>query len=145
MANPIRNIFISHVHEDDSAVMRLKKQLINYGLDVRDSSVTSEKPNDAESEEYIKYQILGPRIKWAGCVIVYISHLTTYSKWVEWEIDYADGQEKHIVGVWEPGASSALVPRSLYEYADAVIGWDGWDPDRIIKAINGECDDFDVT
>ena len=58
------NVFISHRHEDDALVGQLKELLSKNGAEVRDSSVTSDNPNNATSEAYIK-QILADRIKWA--------------------------------------------------------------------------------
>ncbi len=57
-----KNVFISHVHEDDDLLPKLKALIANAGMEVRDGSITSEKPNEAQSEEYIKREILAPRI-----------------------------------------------------------------------------------
>lgn len=129
------NIFISHRHEDDALVGQLKDLLSKKGAEVRDSSVTSDNPNNATSEAYIK-QILADRIKWAGKVIVLISPDTKNHDWVSWEIEYANRHpDKRIIGVWAPGAAGADMPAELDEYADAVVGWNGED---IINALNGK-------
>ncbi|GAJ07067.1 unnamed protein product, partial [marine sediment metagenome] len=44
-----KNIFISHVHEDDALLPDLKQLIAQAGMDVRDGSITSDKPNDAEN------------------------------------------------------------------------------------------------
>lgn len=72
MPNQTKNVFISHIHKDDEGLTDLKNLLKSKGMDVRDSSITNDKPNNANSPEYIKSAILGPRIDWAGCMIVYI-------------------------------------------------------------------------
>lgn len=59
------NVFISHRHEDDALVGQLKDLLARNGVQVRDSSITSDNPNQATSEAYIK-QILGECIKLGG-------------------------------------------------------------------------------
>ncbi len=61
-----KNIFISHVHEDDELEPKLKDLIEKAGLNVRNRSVTSDKPNEAQNEEYIKRKILAPRIDWAS-------------------------------------------------------------------------------
>src|SRR6266481_5944998 len=94
MPSDIKNVFISHVHEDDEELPKFKELLARHGYEIRDSSIDSSKPNDANSDDYIKSEILGPRIQWAGCVIVLISPDTHSSKWVEWEIEYAAKQDK---------------------------------------------------
>lgn len=133
MANQ-HNVFISHRHEDDKLVGDLKAMLARNGAEVRDSSVTSDNPNQAKSEAYIK-QILADRISWAGKVIVIISPDTKNHDWVSWEIEYANKfPDKRIIGVWAPGAAGVDMPAELDEYADAVVGWDS---DAIIGALNG--------
>ena len=67
------NVFISHIHEDDSRLESLKDLLAKNGCSARDSSVNSSNPNNAQSPEYIKREILGPRIEWAGTVVVLIT------------------------------------------------------------------------
>src|SRR4051812_40197936 len=94
-----KNIFISHVHEDDELLPKLKNLISRSGMDVRDGSINSEKPNAAENEEYIKREILAPRIQWASTLVVLITHDTAQSDWVNWEIKYAVEQGKNVVGV----------------------------------------------
>lgn len=131
----LKNVFISHVHEDDAGLQKLRNLLASKGMTVRDSSVHTGKFNDATSPEYIKAGILAPLIKWAGVFICYVSPQTKNSDWVNWEIEYAAKQGKRIVGVWQHGDKDCDLPESLKEYADAVVGWNG---DSIIDAINGK-------
>lgn len=129
------NVFISHRHEDDALVGRLKDLLSRHGANVRDSSVTSETPNNAHSEDYIK-SILADRIRWAGKIIVIITPDTKNHEWVSWEIENAARYgDKRIIGVWAPGAEGVDMPTELNDYADAVVRWDG---DAIIDALNGD-------
>ncbi len=76
MVNETKNVFISHVHEDDSGLGKLKDLLANHGMTIRDSSINSDRPNNATSPGYIKSQILAPQIQWAGTLLVYISPQT---------------------------------------------------------------------
>ena len=135
MPEQIKNAFISHIHEDDEGINRIKNLVSRHGMVVRNGSVTADSPNSAEAEDYIKYQILAPRIKWASVLVVYVSPDTKQSWWVDWEIEYAEKQGKRIVGVWEHGAKDCELPKALKDYADAVVGWNG---ESIIDAINGE-------
>ena len=135
MREQIRNVFISHIHEDDEGINRIKDLAGEHGMTVRNGSVTSDSPNSAEAENYIKYQILAPRIKWASVLVVYVSPDTKHSRWVDWETEYAQKQGKRIVGVWEHGARDCELPKALEDYADAVVGWSG---ESIIDAINGK-------
>lgn len=135
MEEQIKNVFISHVHEDDAGLEKLKSLLATKGMDIRDSSIHTGKFNDATSPEYIKSQILAPLIGWAGVLIVYVSPKTRDSSWVNWEIEYAAKQGKRIIGVWAYGEKECELPTALSEYADAVVGWNG---DAIINAILGK-------
>ncbi len=136
-----RNVFISHVHEDDDMLPKLKNLLGHAGMEVRDGSISSEKPNKATSEEYIKQRILAPRIQWASTLVVLITKDTAESKWVNWEIEQAVAQGKTVVGVFAQGATDADVPAALGKYGDAaIVGWQG---ERIVDAINGETQAWD--
>lgn len=140
MADQIKNVFISHVHEDDKKLSNLKDLLGSNGLEVRDGSITSEKPNNAKSPDYIKNEILKPHIDWAGCMLVYLSPETKDSEWVDWEIEYAHEKGKTIVGVWEQESEGCEIPEALDNYANAIVGWNA---DKIIDAINGEVEGFE--
>ena len=139
MANDIRNVFISHIHEDDEGIDKIRGLAEKHGLTVRNGSVTSDRPNAATNEDYIKYQILAPRIRWSSVLAVYISPDTKNSPWVDWEIEYAHEKGKRIVGVWEWGAKECEVPDALTRYGDAVVGWNG---ESIVDAISGTSDDW---
>jgi len=43
MANEIKNVFVSHIHEDDAGLKDLKELVAKHGLEVRDGSVNSDK------------------------------------------------------------------------------------------------------
>ncbi len=140
MAGKTKNIFISHIHEDDEGLGKLKSLLKDNGMTIRDYSINADNPNNAHSEKYIKSQILAPRIQQSSTLLVYISPETKDSEYVNWEIDYAQKQNKRIVGVWAHGENECEVPEALQKYADAVVGWTG---NRIIDAINGKIDNWE--
>jgi hypothetical protein len=142
MSNDSANVFISHIHEDDAELPALKDLLSKNGFQIRDSSINSSTPNDANDPNYIKKQILAPKIDWAGTMIVLISPKTHESEWVDWEIAHAHQKDKRIVGVWAHGAKDCDIPKNL-ELADAVVV--GWQGDRIIDAIRGNVNDWQTT
>ena len=137
MPDEIRNVFISHIHADDEGLPRLKGLVSQHGMICRDGSITTGKFNSATNEDYIKYQILALRIKWASVLVVYISPETKDSDWVNWEIEYALKEGKRIVGVWAWGEKDCELPDALIRYRDALVGWNG---ESIIDAINGDSD-----
>lgn len=134
MANDIKNVFISHIHEDDAGLPDLKDLVARHGLDVRDSSITSEKPNNAKTYDEIR-RILEPQIEWASTLVVYVTPETKDSFWVNWEIEYANKLGKRIVGVWERGENQCEKPEALERHGDAMVGWNG---ESIVDAITGE-------
>lgn len=112
-----------------------KNLLEGRGVEVRDASITSDDPNDATSEAYIRSEILAPGIQWAGKIVVIITPDTCNHPWVDWEVDYAETYgDKEIIGVWAPGDTGCELPESLERHADAIVGWDA---DKIIDALNG--------
>jgi hypothetical protein len=137
VAETTRNVFISHIHEDDAGLVKVKDLLAKHGMTIRDSSIHAGKPNNAKAEDYIKSDILAPQINWASTLVVYVSPDTKNSKWVNWEIEYAHKMGKRIVGVWEHGVKDCELPDALTNYADAVVGWSG---SSIVDAIEGNCD-----
>lgn len=139
MAEDIKNVFISHVHEDDDGLDKLKDLLNRGGLTIRDSSINSNNPNDARSPDYIKTGILAPQIQWASTLLVYITPKTEASEWVNWEIEYAEKLGKRIVGVYAHGANECDIPEALEKYADDVRGWQSA---GIIDAITGKTNEW---
>jgi hypothetical protein len=134
MDGEIKNVFISHLHEDDAGLADLKALIKQGGLTVRDSSINSTNPNKANHPDYIKSQILAPQIQWASTLLVYITPQTKNSEWVNWEIEYAAKKGKRIVGVYAHGANECDIPEALDKYADDIRGWQS---DGIIDAIQG--------
>jgi hypothetical protein len=132
----IRNIFISHAHTDDELVFKLKDLIGRAGMTVRDGSITDDNPNGASDEDYIKEHYLKPRIEWASTMVVLITHATSDSPWVNWEVQYAAERGKKIVGVFAQGATDADVPVELRKCVDAPIV--GWQSERVVDAIHGE-------
>ena len=89
MAKDTKNVFVSHIHENDDGLVKFKDLLEDNGMTIRDYSISSDNPNNAHSEDYIKSQILAPRIQQCSTVVVYISPETKDSDYVNWEIEYA--------------------------------------------------------
>ena len=132
MTDEKKNVFISHVHKDDSKLQEMKRLMKSKGVDARDYSINADKPNQAKNEDYIKNKILAPQIQRCSVLVVYISRETKDSKYVNWEIEYAHKQGKRIVGVWGQGEKGCEVPQALDDYGDALVGWDS---KKIVDAI----------
>lgn len=129
----MKNVFVSHYHEDEESIRKLK-ELLGDTCQLRNYSVTSEKFNNAQNDEYIK-SLLRPLIKAAGTFICLIGEKTKDSDWVDWEIRQAAKQGKRIIGVFCNGSRDADIPEALKELADAMVGWR---KDKIEAAIDGD-------
>ena len=138
MDSEAKNIFISHRREDEAKIHDLKAELRSAGQKVRDSSVYSGKGNRAKNEQYIKH-LLGRRIRWAGTLVVIVSKITRFSKWVNWEIAQAKKTGTRIVGVWAEGQEECPVPSELRKHANAMVPWEG---SKIRDAIQGKINDW---
>ncbi|SRR6266849_3618708 len=131
--------FISHYHKDDRDIDKLTKLLQGRGYDVRNSSIRANPRNQERlrkglvKEETIR-RLLRMKISWAGKVIVLIGKKTHSRPWVNWEIEEANRQGKHIVGVFAQGATDADVPEALKKYGCERVAWNA---DNIIAAIEG--------
>lgn len=133
----IHNVFVSHRHEDDDLITKFKELLKGKDVEIRDSSITSDNPNQAKNPDYIKQNILVPGIKWAGKLVVLITPDTKNHDWVGWEIEYANKRNKPIIGVWAHGSAGCELPEALEKYADAVVSWNA---EQILQALNGARD-----
>ena len=133
MATDIINVFVSHYHKDEENIGKMK-DLLGDEFCIRNFSVTSDKYNNAQNEEYIK-TLLRPLIKQSGTLICLIGPKTHDSEWVNWEIEQAIKQGKRIIGVYLWGAKDSDIPPALEDGADAMVGWNH---DSIINAINGQ-------
>ena len=134
--NKRKNIFISHVHEDDKMLDRLKNLIEKNGMGVNDSSIYSGKPNNAENIDYIRQEILKPALDHAGTVLILISKGMRESVHVNWEINYAKKHDKNEVGVFAPGTTDNDIPNAFQVLVGSLIAGEspigGWRGDQMI-------------
>lgn len=141
MSNEIKNIFVSHYHEDADKIISFKNLIGRHGIDMRDSSIYEAKlKNNAKNEQYIKQELIKPQMRWAGTIAVLIGKDTAKSDYVNWEIETAAKMGKRIVGVFLQGAQKEDIPPALIEHGDNLVGWNG---EKIVRAINGEDMDWE--
>lgn len=134
MLNDFKNVFISHYGKDDEHVQNLKQLLKSNGMTIKNSSIDSTKPNQANNEDYIR-GLLRDRIRWAGTTIVLIGPRTHTRDWVNWEIEQSAKQGNRVVGIYVNGGSTSDLPENFKKYGSALVGWRS---EGIIKAIEGE-------
>lgn len=135
-----QNVFISHHSQDEEQIEKVRNLLRGKGKEIRNSSIDSSKPNEANNAEYIK-SILRPRIQWSSCVLVIIGEGTHDREWVNWEIEEAERQGKRIVGLYIRGGAENEIPESLNKYANCVIGWNS---EKLIDALEGRYNNWET-
>lgn len=141
MADEIKNIFVSHQHNDADKIEAFKSLIGKHGINMRDSSIYENKlKNNAKNEQYIKQELIKPQMKWAGTVAVLIGKDTAKSDYVNWEIKTAAEMGKRIIGVYLQGAKEEDIPLALHEYGHNLVGWNG---EKIVRAIDGENMDWE--
>ena len=133
MSKDLINVFVSHYHEDEESIKKMK-DLLGDDFSIRNYSVTSDKYNNAKDKDYIK-SLLRPLIKQVSVCICLIGPNTHDSEWVNWEVEQALKQGKRIIGVYIWGAKDSDIPPALEDAADAMVGWNH---DTIVDAINGK-------
>ena len=114
------NLFISHSWNYGNQYWRLKELLRNRGYEYRDYSVPSNKPilflSDRKLERAIENKIM-----LSSVVIIMAGVYSTYSTWINREIEFAQKWGKPIIAVEPYGAkrTSAVVKNA----ADIICGW----------------------
>lgn len=126
----IYNLFISHSWSYSDQYDRLVYLLDNSSIRYRNYSVPKYDPinytnNIAQLKEAIRNQM-----RPASCVLILAGVYSTYSKWINIEIDLASEMNKPIIAVepWGSMKTSTVVK----EAADFIVGWN---TSSIINAI----------
>lgn len=127
------NIFVAHCGEHEDLIEDFKRKMEGKGYFFKDSSLTSENPNDAKNEDYIKNEIIRPKMEWAGTVIVLVGKETSKSDWVNWEIEQAEKLGKQIVGVWVKGSSNYEIPDALMKLGESLVTWNANEIDSALQ------------
>lgn len=114
------NLFISHSWKYGDQYNRLKELLVERGYEYRDYSVPSNKPilfhNDIELENTIEQKII-----LSSVVVIMAGVYSTYSTWINKEIELAKKWNKPIIAVEPYGSerTSSVVKNA----ADIICGW----------------------
>lgn len=129
----IYNLFISHSWAYSDAYEKLTTLLDNaMNFDYKNYSVPKDDPihnapNTAKLKEAIREQI-----KHASCVLILAGVYSSYSKWINIEIELAQEMGKRIIAIqpWGAERTSTVVK----EAADVICKWN---TKSIVDAIKG--------
>ncbi|MGL4952071.1 MAG: TIR domain-containing protein [Mycoplasma sp.] len=129
-----RKIFISHSWSYSDVYDSLINILNNARyFDYQNYSVPKNDPIHNASSDYALREAIEKQIKWVDAVIVVAGVYSTYSKWINIEIDIAKQMGKTIIAVapWGSTNISSVVRQS----ADIIVGWNGQSIANAIKRL----------
>lgn len=125
------NLFISHSWSYSDAYDKLTDLLDDKsGFSYKNYSVPKDDPIHNANNSYELKEAIRRQMQPASCVLVLAGVYSTYSKWINIEIDLAKTMGKSIIAIepWGAEKTSTVVK----DAADIVVGWNS---DSIINAI----------
>ena len=139
-----KNIFISHINEDDKLLSDMRDLFFRREMNVKDDSIDIGELDDENKKEDIVNDRITPMIEWADVLVVLITKGAKESLWVDWNVECAVKKGIKIVGIFAKETTSKNIPSGFNEVADAAkVGWQR--EEKIIDAIEseGKSEDFD--
>lgn len=129
----IYKLFISHSWAYSDAYEKLTSLLNKkFGFEYWNYSVPKDDPIHNAKYDYQLKEAIRKQIQPVNCVIILAGVYSTYSKWINIEIELAKSLNKRIIAIepWGSERTSAVVKNS----ADIIVKWN---TDSIISAIRG--------
>lgn len=127
------NLFISHSWTYSGAYDRLVEMLNDApGFSYKNYSVPKDDPIHNATYDYQLRAAIRNQMQHASCILILAGVYSTYSKWINIEIQLAQEMGKRIIAVelWGAKKSSLVVKNA----ADKIVGWN---TSSIVKAIKG--------
>lgn len=127
------NIFISHSWTYGDAYDKLTNMLrAKPYFDYRDYSVPKNDPIHNAPYTYQLKEAIRKQMQPASCVLIMAGVYSTYSKWINIEIELARSMNKKIIAIepWGSERTSTVVKNA----ADRIVKWN---TDSIVNAIRG--------
>ncbi len=129
----IYNLFISHSWTYSDAYKKLVSLLdSNTSFNYRNYSLPKDDPvHNAHSQTQLRAAIRN-QMQHASCVLILAGVYSTYSKWINIEIELANEMGKKIIAIepWGSERTSTVVKKN----ADKIVRWNS---SSIISAIRG--------
>lgn len=125
------NLFISHSWTYSDAYEKLVKLLNSApGFTYRNYSVPKNDPIHNAPYEYQLRDAIRNQMQHASCVLVLAGVYSTYSKWINIELELATQMGKRIIAIepWGAQRTSSVVKKATH----IVVGWNSA---NIVKAI----------
>ncbi len=116
-------LFISHSWAYGDAYDRLIKMINEQNLDFYDHSVPKNAPIHTNGTDKQLQEAIDAKIRGTSCVIILAGVYSTYSKWINKEIEIANKYSKPIIAVepWASEKTSSIVKSN----AKKIVKWQG--------------------
>lgn len=127
------NLFISHSWTYSDAYERLVNMLdAKPYFRYRNYSVPKNDPIHNAPSTYLLKEAIRKKIQPTSCVVILAGVYSSYSKWINIEIELAKSMNKKIIAIepWGAERTSMLVKNA----ADEIVKWN---TDSIVSAIRG--------
>lgn len=123
-------VFISHSWDYVDDLKSLRRLLENRGyFNVKFSEASPDEPINSKNSAYIKHR-LKEKISSSDIVLGIAGVYSSYSDWMEWELDTAMGENIPIVGIVPRGCER--VSSVVCSRAEEVVRWN---TESIVEAI----------
>jgi hypothetical protein len=119
---PKHNVFISFAMEDEKEVNLLRGQAINEDSDLEFNDCSMKDAFDSKNAEYIR-RAIREKIKQCSVTLVYVSHGTGNSKWVDWEIRESFRLGKGVVAAYHGKTKPTNLPLAIGEFNVKLVPW----------------------
>lgn len=116
-------LFISHSWSYNENYQRVIELIQSQGLDFYDHSVPKNDPIHTSGTDEELYEAIEDKIIGTSCILVLAGVYSTYSKWIQKEIEIAQKYEKAIIAI-EPWASEKT-STVVKEAANKIVKWQG--------------------
>lgn len=129
----VYNLFISHSWSYSDQYNRLVRLLREKPyFEYKNYSVPKDDPIHRAGSDYQLRNAIERQMRPASVVIILAGVYSTYSKWINIEIDLAKKLGKRIIAVepWGSQKTSLIVKNA----ADEIVGWNS---DSIVRAVRG--------
>lgn len=116
-------LFISHSWSYHENYQRVIELIQSQGLDFYDHSVPKNDPIHTSGTDEELYEAIEDKIIGTSCILVLAGVYSTYSKWIQKEIEIAQKYGKAIIAIepWTSEKTSTVVK----EAANKIVKWQG--------------------
>lgn len=119
----IYRLFISHSWAYGDAYEKVLKMIKERGIIFYDHSVPKDNPIHTNGTDKQLKAAIENKMRGTNCILILAGVYSTYSKWINKEIDIANAYGKKIIAIepWASTRTSTVVKAN----ADKVVKWQG--------------------